>query len=453
MDKKLAQKSFLLKDPKTLLLFVAVSLCFKNTHSIGLLLFGVITCFEVYQLFRNKISNQYFFTIYFYLLIYASIFYDSIHKIILCILLLFFLKLIVNRKIKSRIPKKLNEYLFLMIFILITLNHLIFPPYLKGLDIFIYFLLIPLLFLGIKKLHFKICIITSLKVYITSVFIASVLLFIINIFQRKLMSSVHTFFSEPIGLSHVYMGVFLGTSNMFLLYLNSKKKSFISPITDSIFFMFNTALMAYIGSRLALLTSCFILLLFIYQKIKIKPIKKITIIFVLTVIFIFLASENSRFKRGTQEISALYTAVKTENKQNLIDNSWKNMYLRYLAYDYTFKELKTSWFLGIGMQNVEKKISEKIIADGYKYFQGINTHNQYLHFFIGMGILGFLFFIFFIFFLLKNKEINIYFILFFCFIMLTESVLVRGKGILLFSFFALLFLNKKFVNDKDCSHC
>ena len=203
MNKVLAHKSFLLKDPIVLLLFMAVSLSFKNIYSIGLILFGVITFIQIYRLFTNKISNEHFFSTYFYLSIYASVFYDSIHKIILCILLLFFLKLVINRKVKTRIPKKLYEYLFLIIFILITLNHLIFPPYLKGLDIFIYFLLIPLLFLGIKKLKFNICVLTSLKVYISSVFVASILLFIINILQGKLITDVHTFFSEPIGLSHV----------------------------------------------------------------------------------------------------------------------------------------------------------------------------------------------------------------------------------------------------------
>ncbi|WP_075340542.1 O-antigen ligase family protein [Tenacibaculum agarivorans] len=450
MNQSIKQTALFLKDPFRVILFLLVSICFQNTNTFCLILFGVITCLHFIKLFKGKISDNYFFSTYFHLFIYSIIFYGSINKTILVILLLFFLQFFLKTRNSFVIPEKFNEWLFIILFLLITINHFIFPPYLIGLDIFIYLLLVPLFFLGLKKLSFKISLFTSLKVFIISVLFTSILLIIINLFQGKIIDN--TYFSKPIGLSHVYMGIFLGFSNIFILILYSKEKYFLNLFIDLTLFIFNISLIAYIGARLALLSLFFILFLFIYQKIKLKPFFKIIIALVLLTSLVFFGSKNTRFKKGTQEINELYESIKIGNKKSIIENSAKNMYLRYLVYSYTIKELKTSWVLGIGMQNVEKKISKKIVADGYKNFWGINTHNQYLHFFIGMGVFGFFYFLYLIFFLFKSKNMNLYFILFFSLIMITESALVRGKGILLFTFFSLLFLNKSLLDGKNCSH-
>ncbi len=149
-----------------------------------------------------------------------------------------------------------------------------------------------------------------------------------------------------------------------------------------------------------------------------------------------------RAKEGVKYIDKVYTSFKTDNKQDLIDNSWRNMYQRFLVLDYTFKEIKEHYFLGIGNKNVKNTISTKIIKDGYIYFEPINTHNQYLHFLVGMGFLPFLFFIWMLFYFFKNYSYTtygLYFLIFFLLIMLTESILVRVKGISLFFIFYLIF--------------
>ncbi len=451
-SKSIKQAAIFLKDPFTLLLFLSVSFCFKESNIIGLSLFGIVTSIQIFRLFAKKINESVFFRTYFYLLIYATIFYGSIHKIILIILLLFFLQLLIKNKISSIIPNKINEWIFIGLFILIVINHCLFPPYFRGLDVFIYFLLIPLFFMGIKKLNLKVCITSSLKVFITSVFIVSVLLFIVNSIQGKLLTSTHTFFSDPIDLSHVYMGIFLGLANVFILILNSKNEYYINPVIDIVFLVFNSFLIAYIGARLALLAMFVVLFIFIYNLLKIKTTIKVSVIIILLTSLVFFSIKNSRFAQGTEEIKQLYTAIKTNDKESIIANSWRNMYMRYLVTTYTLEEIKEHWALGIGLQNVEKRVSQKIINEGYKHFISINTHNQYLHFLVGMGVIGLVYFLYLILYLLQHKNISVYFIMFLLLIMLTESVLVRGKGISIITFFSLLWLNKNPLHDNNSSH-
>lgn len=446
-------KNSCIRDLHTLFLFMGVTLSFKNTDKFALVLVGLISILQFFRLHKKKISKEVFFETYFYLLIYSSIFAGSVHKVLLIILLIFFLYV---RYVDKRGVIKTNsvktEKLIIVLFGLITINHLIFLPYFKGLDIYIYFILIPLLFIGIKKLDFEIEILKSIKVYIFSTIIVTILLFVVNCCNNTLILKVNTFFPKKIGLSHVYFGIFLGITNGLILTLYAKKQRFFILYFDLILFVFNCALLIYIGARMSLIGVLFILLIYLYKNIKINNSLKIVCIVLLLCSLLFIGSKMPRIKQGLDEIKRLQTAVKTNNKEELILNSWRNMYMRYLVTSYTFKELKTNWFLGIGMQNVEKKIGTKIKKDDYKYFTGINTHNQYLHFFIGIGIFGFLYFLCLLVFLLKSKETSIYLLLFFILIMLTESVLVRGKGILLFTFFMLLFFSKKLSNDKNSSH-
>ncbi len=443
---------FFFKDALRFLLFFSVTLCFKETYALGVATFGIISSIYFYKLYREQVAENEFFETYFLLLIYSSVFSGSIHKIILIILLLFLLK---TRIQKKEVHKKVNVYkeqLFIVLFGILFINHALFPPYFNGLDIFIYFLLIPILFLGIKKFNFKISFSSAIKVFITSVFIASIILIFLNLVTGKLITTTHTYFPESIELTHVYFGIFLGLSNCLLLVMHSQKQRFINVPLDSFLFVFNCSLVTYIGARMTLLSILFVLLIFIFNKVPYKLIFKISFISVAFVGLLFFGSKIPRIAQGVNEIETLYTSVETNDKENIVMNSWKNMYMRYLVTSYTLEEIKDNWFLGIGMQNVEKQISNKIIADGYKYFIGINPHNQYLHFFVGLGIFGFLYFLYLIIYLLRSHTISIYVLLFFLSVMLTESILVRGKGILVFTFFTLLLLNKKQIADEDYTH-
>lgn len=440
------------KDKNRLLLFISVTFCFSKTYLLGLFFLTIISIIQFYNLLKGKTTEETFFKNYFYLFIYSVIFPDSITKIILIELLIFFLILKRRKKEKTKVKEKFHEYLFLSFFGLLLINHAIFYPHFKGLDVYIYFLLIPLLFIGIKTYNLKISFKNSIKTYISSTILVTVLLTLIKIFNNKLLITTNTFFAEPIKLTHVYFGIYIGLTNVFLIILNSKKDRFISNSIDLSIFIFNCLLLTYIGARMALLSIIFVSLIYAYKKLPYRTSIKTSIFILFFIGLLFTGIKIPRVEYGIQEVKELRKSIETGNKENMIHNSWRNMYMRYLVMDYTFDSINDNWLLGIGMQNIKNQIGNKILDDGYKYFTKINTHNQYIHLLAGMGIFGLLYFLYMIYYIINQKDISIYFILFYLIVMLTESVLVRGKGILLFTFFLLLYLNKKQISYENSTH-
>ncbi|TYP99898.1 O-antigen ligase-like membrane protein [Tenacibaculum adriaticum] len=429
-----------------LYLLVMLSIGKLATYTtIGIVLFAFYLFFLI---LRKKTTIDKFFHTFFYLLVFSSIYVGDVFKVITIILLLLFLAIYKKTKSTER-DKNFNyfEYLFLLLFTLITINSIIFPPRFKGLDVFIYFFIIPFLFIGTKYYGFTISLLKTIRVFITSCLIASVSLFLVNFYNGTLFLKTNPQFSEPIGLTHVYFGLYLTICNILFLTNNLKNTPVFNPIKDFFIIIFNTFLLLYVGARMSLIAFIIVLLFFGYKKVTLKPYHKILSLGLVIIGVIFIGYKTPRFNQGLDEFSNLYTIIKTNNKKELIKESWKNIPLRYLTYKYTFEELKSKWPLGVGMQNVRPHISNKIINDGYKYYHPINSHNQYVHFFIGMGSIGLVFFLFLIIQLGKNSNINPYIFIFFLIVMITESILVRGKGILLFTFFNLLYVNKNYWND------
>jgi O-antigen ligase len=113
------------------------------------------------------------------------------------------------------------------------------------------------------------------------------------------------------------------------------------------------------------------------------------------------------------------------------------------------KELiQQNWIFGTGTGDIQDKLNACYKENGYSdvmYIWRMNVHNQYLQYFISLGIFGFLFFLIFLFYPLvpaiKNKDylfmLFIYLIVICC---LTESIFESNKGIIFFSLFQGLFL-------------
>ncbi|XKW95732.1 O-antigen ligase family protein [Tenacibaculum maritimum] len=225
---------------------------------------------------------------------------------------------------------------------------------------------------------------------------------------------------------------------LFITLLIRCKKHYYNTFIDICIFSILVILLAYTGARISLIAVIISLLFYAYTKINLSTYKKVCLVGLLLFGFTFIGTKIPRVQYGIQEIQHLYNAVKTNNKEYLINNSWRNMNQRFLVTKYTLQEIKEHFLLGIGIQNVTNQISNKIIKDGYKHFKPINSHNQYLNVMVSMGFISFLYFIFLLLYFIKQSNNAIYFFLFFLIIMFTESILVRGKGISLF-FFLLSF--------------
>jgi len=430
-------------DSFSLLLYILVSFSFPTIYKVTIPLIIGITLFQIYRLKSNKITSLYFSNTYFNLLVFSLVFFRSVHTIILVINICFHLYLIFKN---NPIPKvkitKPEAYVFIF-FGLILLNYLIFVPNLRGVETYLYLILYPLLFLCIKIQPFFLSIYKAINIYITAIIIATIYLITINIFFDKLTLSTNTFFSDYLGIIHVYFGIFIGLAISFLLALNTQQKKYVTRNSDYFIITFLIIILVYIGARMALLGVFLIMVITIYKKIQLAWYNK-SMILAIVMVGMFVISYNTipRVKRGLDSIENIYASVKTKNEEDLIKNSWRNMYSRYLVTKYTIREIKENYLLGIGNKNVKDQISTRITNDGYKYFEPINTHNQYLHFLVGMGIPSFLFFIWMLVYFYKNysnTSFALYFLIFFLIIMLTESILVRVKGISVFYLFYLIF--------------
>lgn len=439
-------------DVFSLILFISVSICFQESYKLAFFLVIGISIYQFYRLKKEIITKNYFFTTYFYLLIYSSVFYGSMHKIILIILLAFFWFFIKKEKREKKKHKNYYpEILVLVLFGVIFLSTLIFTPRLKSIDIYIYYLLIPLLFINIKKNGFQFSVLKSMKVLITSILIVSFLLLFMNLYFNTFSMSINTFFSKYLEVTHVYYGMFLGICISFILILNLNKNNYINVYVDALIVILFSLLLLYIGARISFMAIMFVLLIFAFQKLTLPMYFKTPLFIIILFSLLFFGGKTPRFQKGIKGIEKVYESVKTNNKKDIVANSWSNMYQRFLVTKYTIEEIKNHYIFGIGIQNVATKISKKIRKDGYIYFETINPHNQYLHFMVGLGIFGFIYFIYMLCVFLKGTtNFTFLFILFFLITMLTESILVRGKGMSLFFLFTLSFLmNKTFntVND------
>jgi len=431
-------------DAYSLLLFLIASFAFPQTYNLSIIAILIITAVQVLRVLNNKVSIKYVVNGYFLLLVLSLPFYRSVHTLILVLNILFNLWLFFKEKPKLKLRDYKAEVFIFIFFIFIFINGLIHKPILKDIDTYLYLLFYPVLFILIKVNNITDIVQRAVKTYITSVLLLSVYLVLVNLLNNKLSLTTNTFFSESSGMIHVYFGMYLGLAIIFLILLYLKNENYINKKTDRLVFLFFFLLLVYIGARTALFGVLTIISIAIYKKVNANQLIKITIsVLALFTLMVVSYKKIPRIKNDMISFQKMYVSIETHDKEDLINNSWSNVYKRYLVLDYSIKEIKNHFVLGIGLGNVTHKISDQILNDGYKYFQPMNTHNQYLHFLLGLGALPFLYFMFILYrFKVYNPE-WIYFLIFFLLIMLTESILVRVKGISLFFLFYLALSSHK----------
>lgn len=392
---------------------------------------------------ENLIANN------FYLLVFSLIFFRSIHSLLLVYLLGLLIIYSTRKKERKSIKLKKQFSLTILFFLLIAINLFIFNSKFRGLDTYFYIIFYPLLFLFLKRLQITFSFKKTIKYFIYSIIVVIIQLLFLNYVDGSLILNNHTFFSTYLDLTHVYFGLFIATAISLLLVLIESKTYCFSKILDCILIIIFLLVISYIGARMALLASIFVICLFIFKSIKISTFKKVIYLsFFIVSVSIISYKIIPRLKDDVYYTKNVYQSIVNNNKQDIILNSWRNMYQRFLVTKYTVIEIKDNFWFGIGLQNVNNVIGNKIHKDGFKYFEKINPHNQYLHFWLGLGFFGFIYFLILLFYFYKSQKHNPYFIVLFLLIMLTESILIRVKGISLFFFFSFLVSHFNFkLND------
>lgn len=246
-----------------------------------------------------------------------------------------------------------------------------------------------------------------------------------------------------IGQHPIYASIFISIAIIFFIFVI--KNNLINNISQKIIFSFltilNSILLLVLLSK-GVILSLFLVSLLCFARSKMIKFYKYSIMsfIVLSLLTLFI------FNRRMNELINLETY--TELNPNLSTS------VRMGIYDCSLKIIKEELFLGYGIGDAQRALnlcysnkSDMLLMNKY------NSHNQYLDVVIKTGIVGLVTFLGFLFFNLKkgikNKNLLLLMlIVFYGIIFMTENVLSRQSGVILF-FFLISFFNKPYKSTED----
>lgn len=249
-------------------------------------------------------------------------------------------------------------------------------------------------------------------------------------------------FEVSSGFHPTYASLYLGLSFIFILnlFINHFKEINKNRVVWTLVSLFLIlVLMASLASRTPFIATILVCLLLVFLKLKKKIYALYGLAFVVVlsgVLFTTIPSFSARFS----QISFSNTKLPT-NKDNK-----DSFNLRTGILHCTIELIKENWLVGVGPANVQQQLDNcymNIAPEAYKD-ESFNTHNQFLSFWAGMGLLGLLTFLFILFKTsyqgIKNKSVlPLIVCLFFSLCFLTENIMVRQQGIVVVTFFINLF--------------
>ncbi|WP_086476181.1 O-antigen ligase family protein [Arenibacter amylolyticus] len=241
----------------------------------------------------------------------------------------------------------------------------------------------------------------------------------------------------------IYFTLLTGTA-LLLLYYNKFKQEWINIII-TIILLAGILLASSRGPILALFL-VFIVILYTNIKNKLKALAVIAIFLLSSVFIVYLTPLKSRLDEITN--------TKNLYPEGIHHNSFN---LRMGIYKCSFQLMKTTPIMGFGgdvQHALDQCYIESFNTDAYQ-ITSYNSHNQYFHFWLSFGVLGFILILcsYIIYIqkavLFKDQEYGM-FLLFFFVAFLTENILSRNTGIVLFTLFnSLLFYKNLVAHDSD----
>lgn len=302
-------------------------------------------------------------------------------------------------------------------------------------------LILPIIFYGfLAKFNFD----QSLKIKFFKFFIVSTFIFSVISFVFIGTDNTTIYFSDwftdkfrviitempLIGQHPIYASIFLAISVVFYITL-IKLKAFSTNFGNVyvLFLVINLILLFCLASKgviIGLFIVCFL--------DAIKNFKKVKTVLVFLIMAVVVFSFNRRFQELFRADS--YTII-NENFSTSI---------RVGVYKCAFKIIEEEFLFGYGIGDSQRALNLCYANKSNVLLKNrFNSHNQYLDVIIKTGFIGFLFFIYFLY---KNfqkafrgrNNIVVLILMFYCVLFLTENILVRQSGVILF-FFLISFLN------------
>lgn len=240
----------------------------------------------------------------------------------------------------------------------------------------------------------------------------------------------------------IYLSIYLSISLFLIaeLFNQAKRKYQIMLLLVGIF----EVIVVFILSRKGVIISLLLSFL-IFSLMKIKNKKKVLLYFFIFMTAILFLGQNyfpdtaKRFRE----------VLDTKSYDEVV--SYSSTSIRHGIYKCSFEKIKESWLFGYGIGGVGEELRE-CYKDKSEvlYIGNFNSHNQYLGIILRVGVFGLLLFIMSIIlnliFLYNRKDYSAFsIILLLVFVMLTENILDRQNGVILFSLLINYFIYRNLI--------
>ncbi len=355
--------------------------------------------------------------------------------------------------VNNNLEKKPFEYkklfsisVLLFLFILSLTYSLTFKKGFNRISTMASILVFPIIFGLLTKSSFKITKTLQNKVFFG--FIASNFLFVMGSFmyfwnQEFTFSQTIIHYSNLINIRlglysihPIYLSLYIGVSILILIYLIKETKNFKTKIIGGGLILLFCVILAILMRKGPILffSIALIYLLLNYFKIK-KTLIGVFFFVVTTIIAIQYLPKYKNFNRFDEITSS-----------NALENPSSSTAIRYKIYDCSIQKILESPIIGYGVGNTQQQLDPCYLEKGIDLsIKTYNSHNQYFSILLTTGIIGIIIYFLGLYnvitVLIKNQNylamsIIIYFLLNF----LTENIMERENGMILYSFFLSYFV-------------
>jgi len=256
------------------------------------------------------------------------------------------------------------------------------------------------------------------------------------------------FFSEGlVNYHYLYLSYYISISIVLLTYLYLYKRSKIYWINVLIIstILFFTFYLVILGSRNSIITciifSSILYFIWTYRNKKIQNFLLFCLLGTVSLLFLIYLE--------IPLIGKIKEAINYNNQYANLKKVWGGRMMREEIWSCCLKLIKEKPVFGYGLGSIQNEIDSCLAINSSRpeLYLGrfkFNAHNQYLQTILNSGLFGFLSFILFIVYTtFKSYNYKNYIYIIFIGIsmitFLTESILERNHGIIIFSFFSSLF--------------
>lgn len=256
-----------------------------------------------------------------------------------------------------------------------------------------------------------------------------------------------------VDLNAIYLSLYFAICLLFITFVFLyKKREITKPLKFfyAISFLLFCMSMVFLSSRTVIL-SCSVLvsLLILQYYFKRMPFFKVMLRFLL-IGFIFSGA-----------VFFINPVLKMRMESVFFDEDFDNaalkeegVQMRQKLWSSSYEVFKDHFLFGVGTGDFEDELMETYKKNKHRvqYRFQMNSHNQYLSFMVGSGIVGTLFFLLYMFYpvsvyILHKKWLLLMITLLFVFCFFTESYLYANKGVIVVSFFMTI-MYKHYLDTK-----